>query len=412
MTEKSTLWTIPTPRNLRSTLVVVVVLTAATFLLSGCSWFNRNQSDLGIDYSVYLPVEWEPLGSWHDVNIDDDDTMEHLLFYRYEGGQVGGVIYDPQTDSGFAPVPESPPTLSLPNQPSMSLIPYRLLPSYWRNAGEGFLAAPGQEPTFIQVQRPTDQVADGTDNERTDEVIIFGDTNQLTHLSIVWWQGPAKGYGIAHLAAPGGLDITEWSGKPNASTVVTVDGYYPEENSRSLLCRKITYDRAVPAMADRDTSDYRYTLGFTARPQGLTFCPSDRFAKDTPYPAFTYYPEATVLAFLLHPRTERLNTNSMKDLVIGGAAVLEKIDGWVGERPRVQSLTYYIALIDVETSADTAQSKTMQMNVVAELVVTEGDQERTRFVTFVLQHQPPVLMAKDVADRRSDRWLIIDAVNP
>ncbi len=389
MTEKSTQWTVPTPNKSRSTLVVVVVLMAATFLLSGCSWFNRDESNLGIDYTSLLPVEWEPLGSWQSVNIDEDETPEYLLFYRYEGGQVGGVIYDPQTNTEFAPVAGAPTSLALPNQPSVSLIPYRLLPSYWRNAGEGFIAGPGQVPTFIQVQRPAEQVVGDKDNDRVDEVIIFGDANFLTHLTIVWWQGPAKGYGVTHLAAPGGLDITDWSGQDNASTVVEVDGYFPEENSRSLLCRKVTYDRAVPADTERDADDYRYTLGFTARPQGLTFCPSDRFATGTPYPTYTYYPEATVLAFLLHPQTERVNTKSMKELVSGDAALLEKIDGWLGESPRVQSLTYYTTLGDVETSADAFQKETMQMNVVAELVVTEDDQVRTRFITFVLQHQPP-----------------------
>lgn len=412
MTEKSTLWMILRARKARSTLLVIAVLMATTFLLSGCDWFRSNNNDLGIDYKDYLPVEWEPLGSWHDVNIDDDDTVEHLLFYRYEGGQVGGVIYDPQTTTDFAPVPGGVPILALPNQPSVALIPYRLLPSYWRNAGEGFIAGPGQEPTFIQVQRPADQVVEGKDNDRTDEVIIFGDAERLTHLSIVWWQGPAKGYGIAHLAAPGGLDITEWSGKDNASSIVAVDGYYPEKNSRSLLCRKVAYQRSVIEEGKRDARDYRYTLGFTAYPQGLTFCPSARFAPETSYPAYTYYPEATVLAFLLHPQTDRLSTKSMKDLVIDDAAVLQKIDGWVGKNPRVQALTYYIALIDVETSADTSQRNAMQMNVVAELVSTEDGQERTRFVTFVLQHQPPVFMAENADDRRSDRWLIIDAVDP
>lgn len=407
MTERPTRWA----RRNRS-ILVAAALMVAVFLLSGCSWLGRNTNDLGIDYRDYLPVEWEPLGSWQDVNIDDDDTVEHLLFYRYEGGQVGGVIYDPQTNSTFAPAAGAAPIFALPNQPSVTLIPYRLLPSYWRNTGEGFIAAPGQAPYFIQVQRPADQVVSEKDNDRTDELIIFGDAEVLTHLSVVWWQGLAKGYGVAHLAASGGLDITGWSGKIGASRVLTVDGYYPEDNNRSLLCRKITYARSVFAPEERSPDDYRYGLGFKAELRGLAFCPSVRFAKDTPYPTYTYYPEATVLAFLLHPRPERQNQKSMAGLV-SDETVLKKIDDLVGDLKRVHSLTYYIAMLDVETSADTSQRNTMQMNVVAELVVKEGDQESVRSVTFVLQHQPPVLDPRNNSDRRSDRWLIVNAVlNP
>ena len=135
MTERATGWA----RWNRSTLGVIVLMMTI-FLLSGCRWLGGNTNDLGIDYRDYLPVEWEPLGSWQDVNIDDDDTVEHLLFYRYEGGQVGGVIYDPQTNSNFAPAAEAAPIFALPNQPSIMMIPYRLLPSYWNHAGQGVLA--------------------------------------------------------------------------------------------------------------------------------------------------------------------------------------------------------------------------------------------------------------------------------
>lgn len=414
MTERPTGWA----RWNRSTLVVGALMVTI-FLLSGCRWLGGNTNDLGIDYRDYLPVEWEPLGSWQDVNIDDDDTVEHLLFYRYEGGQVGGVIYDPQTNSNFAPAAEAAPIFALPNQPSIMMIPYRLLPSYWNHAGQGVLATPSQEvPTFIQVQRPTGEVDQSKDangeskeNKRTDELIIFGGN---THLSIFWWQDAAKGYGVAHMDAPGGLVVTNWFGKEGASTIMSVDGYYPEENNRSFFCRKVTYVRSMPEDPKLRKDDYRFFIGYEAKPQGLTFCPSNKFETNKTYPQYAFYPEATILAYLLHTPDERRNQKSMTGVV--DPSVLEKVDGLVGKLNRVESLTYYSALIEVETSADTSLMETMQMHVVAELAVQVEDQEQIRFVTFALQHQPPTLKPKDDDEKqlewRSDRWLIINAIDP
>jgi len=408
--------------------MVVSALVLVSLLLSGCDWFRRDGSTLDIDFSVYLPAEWTPIENWKDVNIDNDDTMEHLLFYRYESGQVGGVIYDPQTNTDFAPMAEAAPIFALPNQPSIMMIPYRLLPSYWNGAGQGFLAAPDQIPTFIQVQRSSNEVdttelddqGNSKENERTDELIIFGGDQ---YLSVFWWRGPDLGYGVTHLAAPGGLKITDWAGKDNASAILTVDGYFPEENNRNLICRKVSYERSMAADAGSRQSGYRFALDYVPHPQGLTFCPSDSFAENTPYPAHTFYPEATALAYLLHTQEDRQNEKIMQDLIKPSA--MAKVGGLVGEVKRIQSVTYYVALTEISSTLQTTNKSELVMQVVAELVIEQQDsdppspnaelaaaKERLRFVTFFLEHQPPVLDPLNTDDRRSDRWLIIDAIDP
>ncbi len=88
----------------RKSIVSLGLLLLAGLLLSGCAWLPGGDDDeLNIDLGIYLPKEWTPIGNWRDVNIDADDTLEHLLFFAYGSGQVGGVIYDPQADTSFAP---------------------------------------------------------------------------------------------------------------------------------------------------------------------------------------------------------------------------------------------------------------------------------------------------------------------
>ncbi len=414
-----------TKRN-RSRLMAASLLVLATFLLSGCGLFKQSTSSLDINFRDYLPVEWTPIDNWHDINIDEDETLEHLLFYRYESGQVGGVIYDPQTTTDFAPTADAGSIFALPGQPSVMMIPYRLLPSYWKNAGQGVLAAPGQTPTFIQVQRPANEVDQTKDankeNKRTDELIVFGDDKFLTRLSIFWWRDAVTGYGVTHLDAPGGLIITDWDGKEMASTIMTVDGYTPERDNRSFFCHKVTYRRSMPEDPERRRDDYRFRLSYEAEPRGLTFCPSSNFETSKPYPTNTFYPEATALAYLLHPQPDRANEKTIKDLVKPSA--VEKVESVVGEFDRVKAVTFYTALTEIETSAQTSDKNYLVMQVVAELIVKPKEEqpspntesanagEYSRFVTFFLEYQRPAVDPAKAEERHSDRWLIIDALDP
>jgi hypothetical protein len=417
-------------------LRVALLLGLMAGLLSGCAWFGGGTEPLDIDFRPLLPQEWTPIGDWQPVSIDADDTPEQLLFYSYESGQVGGVIYDPQSEAEFAPVDGEAKVLVLPNQSgTVLMVPYRLLPSYWQGEGQGYLADPGVEPTFFQARRPSNEQGQQPDDERMDELVVQGGN---THLSIFWWQDQAEGYAVTQIYAPGGLYNHDWSGRVNQSTILSVDGYFPEYD-RSFFCRRATFSRAINFDSQFAGSRLRHrpTIGYLAEPRGLAFCKTEAATPD--YPAFTFYPEATVLSYLLHERSQRQNVGEMVNLVniprkVGDPPgeqvgtiqereqLVREVDGVVGEFDRVHSLTYYPTL-DIATSRQVTTERQLQMQVIAELIVdaAEGEPasldpdlaqrgERLYRVNFTLQYQHPYLKPDDVSTRRWDRWLIVNAI--
>ncbi len=251
-----------------------------------------------------------------------------------------------------------------------------------------------------------------------------------THLSIFWWQDSTLGYGVSHLYAPGGL-VPTWSGVTNESVIAQVDGYYPEAD-RSFLCRQVTFTRSTERSDEVSIGrvSYRPTIGYVPEPRGLAFCQTD-LTNIQAYPDSTFYPEATVLAYLLHSEDERANINDMENWVANRVEspngqvrenVVQAIADFVGPFKRVNSLTYY-SVLDMADSAQARPREALEMQVVAELVVgleegetpslnptLAGRNERLRTILFTLQHQPVVLNPDDPEDRRWDRWLIVNAI--
>ena len=46
-----------------------------------------------------LPAGWQAVGTWQEVNIDADGSVEYLLFFSFDQGQVGAAIFDTQIAS-------------------------------------------------------------------------------------------------------------------------------------------------------------------------------------------------------------------------------------------------------------------------------------------------------------------------
>lgn len=356
-------------------------------LLAGCTipGFGGSEPSLNIDYRTYLPQEWTPVGEWQAVSVDDDDQNEWLLFYAYDHGQIGGMILDFQSSVDFVPDQANmEKTTPVPNQPASAAVPYRLLPSYWAETGQGFIDKPNQptQPQFYSVKRDRAQEIGATSADSGPDELIIRGGNQ--YVSFFWWRGVLQGYGVAHVSAPGGVNPPGgWDKWDQKSPPRTLQASYPE-NDRSLLCRKSTYTRQL--RASHIENPYRPAIYYQESPRRLDFC-------QTPPPAHPFYPEAVVLAYLV-------GTGSVGDLVLPQRA--QEISEFVGEFAWVYSLSYYDALVALSSKEPDPAQRTMR--VTATLALDEaGKNQRT--LRFTLQHQLPVK-----ENPTSDRWQIVNVI--
>ena len=272
-----------------------------------------------------LPASWNPVEFpagwlrqttiWQTVNIDGDAPLEYILFFTYDNGQVGAVIYDEQ----IGPTQVTSPTpVPLPNQPSGLYMPYRLEPSFWTGAGSvGYIAPPGTGSDgieIIQVQRTTSgpgaapATGAASAEATTDELIINGGGPPQTVLTVVWWQNPYNGYGITQIAATGGLVRPTRQGKDGQGPIESITGLTPLIGllARSVLCAEKLYMRADATEYDYVVPPvYRSAVKYVATNHGIIFC-----AAPPPYP---FYPEGVVLAFLRPENPENPN-QSARDL--------------------------------------------------------------------------------------------------
>ena len=196
-----------------------------------------------------------PSEAWTQINIDNDLVPEYLLYFTYDNGQVGAIIYDQQTGAAAA---NSPTPIPAPNQPASQYVSYQVEPSFWTRSDApdtvGFVAPPGTTIDLLrieQVQRfaAGDPTQAGTANPEpgenvpsTNELIIYGGP---TVISVLWWRNAFNGYGIAQMEAPGGLqpEVTEADALRPLRQVI---GTTPLTNvlRRSVLCLEARFTRA------------------------------------------------------------------------------------------------------------------------------------------------------------------------
>ena len=292
-------------------------LLLAVLLLAGCRNSQQTTSD-GPQVLSTLPQGWTPivLGTsglfnrntsyWAPINIDNDLATEYLLYFTYDNGQVGAIIYDQQTGStgvvNATPVPA-------PNQPTGVYIPYQVEPSYWRRTDApdkvGFIAPPNtgaQSLKLVQVQRypagepgmaGTANPDPGSNVPATNEAIIYGGNTVIT---VLWWRNAFNGYGITQMEAHGGLTPEPQPAGEVQRPLQTVDGLTPLTDllARSVMCRKTHYTR-VDATNPPDVIEpvYQSPVRYAESEGGIVFCLS--------VPAYPYYPEGVVLAYLNPP---------------------------------------------------------------------------------------------------------------
>ena len=228
---------------------------------------------------------WQSTSVWQEINIDDDLAPEYLLFFTYDNGQVGAMIFDQQTGStgvvSATPVPA-------PNQPVGTYIPYRVEPSYWTKSSVtdtvGYVAPPGTTSAAItidQVQRvppdannpaagqSTTNYVEGGSLPPNNELIIFGGPNVI---SVLWWRNAYNGYGITQMYAPGGLVRPLRQGE-NSDTrpLESVTGLTPEIGvlGRSDICSQLRYVREnAPEPLDVVQPVFQSAVQYTAQDRG------------------------------------------------------------------------------------------------------------------------------------------------
>lgn len=296
-----------------SSLCYAIILAALSLLLGGC--FNANANVAGPQVLSALPTSWTPLSSqrgvvfsrdsgpiWTEINIDNDATTEYLLYFTYDNGQVGAIIYDQQAGASAV---NSPTPLPSPNQPAGQYVSYQVEPSFWTRSDVpdtvGYIAPPGttiDQLRLAQVERfPAGQGTEaGTANAETvadapptNEAIIYGGSTVIT---VLWWRNTFNGYGVAQMEAGGGL-FPEASEGNTPRPLQTVTGQTPLSGllARSVLCEEVRFSRTdAGEPPDIVQPVYQSAVRYVESSGGIVFCKGA--------PAYPYYPEGVTLAWL------------------------------------------------------------------------------------------------------------------
>ncbi|NJN82212.1 MAG: hypothetical protein HC802_07990 [Caldilineaceae bacterium] len=265
-------------------LLRICLALISALMLAACNPFASDpEPELPIDFAPVLPEGWEPVGDWQPVNIDGDEDEEYLLFYTYDSGQVGAVIYDAQQNTGFVPLPVNPTQpdataqpIPIPNQPSPFYIPYRILPNYWEGTAQGFIAAPGQSDaiSFNTVYDP--DLSSSSSAANTDDTTATGGEpamNELvirggnTYVTFVWWRDLQTGYAASQVSgkqAVGGVNWSDWDENPVPITDLLSSSPVTGVNARSYLCRTTDYTRVLTSTQPSVT--------FAPTDGGIAFC--------------------------------------------------------------------------------------------------------------------------------------------
>lgn len=369
-------------RSVCLALPQLIILVTIMLLLSSCARLRRAPAGVALDLTAFLPPEWQAVGALQEINIDGDTAVEYLLLYTYDSvpggtaGPVGALILDPQTEAVMADA-----NRSILVRPTGFPNPYAVLPSYWKGAGQGFIAPPDQAGNINVQQVPYVTSGDPTQAPLADTLVIRGGPSYLT---FVWWKNAIDGYGVTQLYAPGGFEGVDWNAWQQApQRLDTVIGVQPL-NNRSLFCRKTSYTRLELAPESRSPADYRPLIQYQANDQGLSFC----FGA----PTHPFYPEGVVLAYL-QDTSKRLNllTPALQNDADGQArlnAVLDQVT-----LLRVDEVSSYqdipVSLYDA-ANPQAALTTTACAQVLVQ-PSPEGASPEQRWLLFTLQHQPPQL---------------------
>jgi hypothetical protein len=266
-------------------IVVGLLLFAAYRVVS--SQISASPSQPVVGFAKLMPSSWQVMGGPKyflqcDLDGDPANGMEYVVLYRYDKtdqqpGFIGGVVFG----SSVNRVPQSPSTLS-PSRPAV-LIPYRLLPDIYSNAGQGYL---GETDVSVKFWPPAVPNQGCMAQEMT--VLGYGPSATIpTGVSIFRWDPANRRYSGSSYAGDARVVAAGTSSDANYVKQVTT---YNRFNDRSGLCKVQQYQRPDPGGIAPSVEFTETVSGFT-----IDFCygaPKD--------PA---YPEGVVMNVLRSPKT-------------------------------------------------------------------------------------------------------------
>jgi hypothetical protein len=239
-------------------VICIGVFIAFLFFRSRGDSQSQEAAAIPLDLQTFIPTSWEVQSTPQvTCDFDHDEADERLIIYRYDASTLtpplatepstfapfGGVIFDTQTDTS----PEQPGN-SAPYQAS-TIVPYRLLPDFYPDKGQGYLGETGVEIRYFP------EVKEGDPCKVTEiNIFGFGGTSLPTRLSILRWMDKASGYQGEHFAGNARIESDVQPEGGNQITQVTT--YNDLLNHRSLLCDVDGYKRtdAEGVRFDPDTS--------------------------------------------------------------------------------------------------------------------------------------------------------------
>ena len=379
-----------------------IMVLCLPLLTVHCAAVQQQDTAAALPLTDALPASWVALRDVQEVNIDGDGATEYLLFFTYDPigttapttslfffrnsnqprGPIGAVIYDAQVVTGTTTSERVSP-----DRPTNALVPYAILPSYRRGAGQGFIAEPAQREAVAAYPVSYRALNATVGTTVTADTLIF--LGGETYLSCAWWQNRTEGYGVTQIYAPGGFETALYSGfnwtawRDNPQPIPQIIGVHPLHD-RNLLCRRFRYD--LDTSAGGGTPGGR-AIRYQRSDLGLQFCAGT--------PVHPFYPEGVVLAYLLEGQADLLddagapagltNTVTTQAGALPWLRQLVENDGIV----RVDDLVSYATLTTAATPVNAEQTDTIGVCAVLTLQpTTNTDAPQSQGLLFTLRHQP------------------------
>jgi hypothetical protein len=298
-------------RILLIVLGILIVLALLLVLIPRLSRFfpellARQRLGMQLDLNAIKPTAWQPVRGLQRIDLDEDEEDEWLLFYRYDQGAIGGVIYDAQT------VPRNRVDVSIPEQSPGYLVPYRLLPDYIGSKTGGYLGDDEIDWKAILLSgrppAPAEQGREATTQPHADRLLVRGRfRNRYNRFAQFWWIDANRGYGAAYAATPGWFSLSrehpdDWAAWDQGQNIVELWAWVPQAD-RSDLCRRTPW-----VWADGTERSPRQNFLPDELRAEVDFCAGK--APDDPA-----FPEAQVLAYIRYGGDGRWDPSAQDRIV-------------------------------------------------------------------------------------------------
>ncbi len=291
-------------------LVLVVILVSLSVIPRLSRFFPEllagRRISMQLNLNAIKPASWQPVRGLQRVDLDEDEDDEWLLFYRYDQGAIGGVIYDAQN------IPRSRVDISIPEQSPGYLVPYRLLPDYARPKAGGYLGDDDIEwKTILLSDRPpatAERPSEEADQPHADRLLVRGQfRNRYNRFAQFWWIDAERGYGAAYAATSGWFSLSsqdpnDWSAWDRGQNIVELWAWVPQAD-RSDLCRRTPW-----VWADGTERYPRQNFVPDELRADIDFCVGGA-------PVDPAFPEAQVLAYIRYGGDTRWDPSAQDRIV-------------------------------------------------------------------------------------------------